>query len=111
MATPCGLSRFSRVPDEAETFLHSHQVLLPDRSEDELLVQPLEKTHANASLEGFYLLPTAPGVTCSSRAANVKAQVARRGFECAQRVQRWQQIGHGLAIMPASCSRRAIDLL
>src|SRR5262245_11851883 len=47
------LEPFRRVPDEAKTFLHSHQVLLPCRSEDELLVRPLEKTHAEASLEGL----------------------------------------------------------
>jgi len=55
------------------------------------LWQPLEKTHANASLEGFYLLPD--GTRCDVQLARSEreAQVARRGFECAQRVQRWQQ--------------------
>src|SRR5262245_40514954 len=67
------LEPFRRVPDEAKTLLHSHQILLPCRSEDELLVQPLEKTHAEASLEGFYLLPDGTRrdvqLACSGREA------------------------------------------
>jgi hypothetical protein len=102
------LEPFRRVPDAAKSFLHSHHVLLPGRSEGELLVQPLEKTHAEASLEGFYLLPDGARRDVQLARSQLEAQVARRGFECAQRVQRWQQIGHGLA---SSCGRRAIDFL
>src|SRR5262249_46765214 len=106
------LEPFRRIPDEAKTLLHSHQVLLPCRSEDELLVQPLEKMHAEANLEGFYLLPDGTRRDVQLARSERKAQVARRGFECAQRVQRWQQIGHGLdhyaSIVWQACNRFSI---
>jgi len=43
--------------------------------------------------------------------SELEDQVARRGFERAQRVQWRQQIGHDTAIMPASSRRFATDYL
>lgn len=74
-------------------------------------MQPLEQTHAETILQGLHLLPHGTGCDVQLVRGELDAQMARRGFECAQRVQWRQQIGHDPAIMPASVGKVATDFL
>ena len=56
---------------------------------------PLEQAHAETFLQRFDLLPYCAGRDVQLVRGELEASMARGGFECAQRVQWRQQIGHG----------------
>src|SRR6516162_11850992 len=54
----------------------------------------LEQTHAEAVLQDFHLMPDGTRCDLELACSELEAQMARRGFESAQRIQWWQAIGH-----------------
>ena len=74
-------------------------------------MQPLEELHAEASLEGFYLLPDSARRDVQLTGGELEAEMVCRGFERAKGIQWRQQIGHGVANMPASGRGLATDFL
>jgi hypothetical protein len=84
-----------RIGDAAEAGGNGRQVLLAGRRQDELLVQALEQRHAQALLKRLDLLADCPGCNVQLLRGELEAEMAGRGLEGAQRVERRQRIGHG----------------
>jgi hypothetical protein len=105
------LEPLCRFGDAVESFLHGCQVFLPRGSQDKLLMQPLEQTHAEAVFQGLHSLPDGTRRDVQLTRSELKAQMPRCGLECAQRVQWWQKIGHGAAIMTELFRKLATDFL
>ena len=57
-------------------------------------MQPLEQAHTKARLQRFDLLPHRGGRHVQFVRRQLEAEMARRGLECAERVQRWKAVGH-----------------
>jgi hypothetical protein len=64
------------------------------RCQDELLVQPLEQTHAQALLKRFHLLANGGWRDMQFMRGQFETEMPRRGFERAERVKGWEDVGH-----------------
>ena len=67
---------------------------LAGRCQNELLVQPLEQTHAEPRLQGFRLLSDGGRCHMQLVRSQLETEMSRRGFECAERIKRWEAVGH-----------------
>jgi hypothetical protein len=88
------LQLHGRIRDAAKTIGYFGQIDLAGRCQNELLVQPLEQTHAEARLQRFHLLADGGRRHMQFMRGQLKTEMPRRGFERAQRIERWEDVGH-----------------
>jgi hypothetical protein len=94
---PCG-----RVGNGAEGVAHRDDIILRRGCQHELLVQSLEQEKAETILQGLDLLTDGTWCHMQLVSGELKAEMARRGLEGAQRIERRQEIGPGCASCPSA---------
>ena len=101
-----GVSTSGRISDAAKALRYFGQEHLAGRRQDKLLVQALEQANAETGLQRFHLLPDGGRRHMQLVRRQFETKMPRRGFERAQRIERWKHVSH----RPLACHGYAAAL-